>query len=106
MNKMCKAILNNDLKQVKRYIRQNINVNTNFGDGITPLLLAVSKGNLRIVSTLLKNGADIYKKDKFGNDVFDIVIPRYKDKIEFILYRHKRFKDYMYGGCMYEKDKL
>ena len=103
---MCKAILNNDLKQVKRYIRQNTSVNAGDEDKRTPLMLAVSKGNLRIVDTLVKNGADIYRKDNFGNDVFDIVIPRYKDKIEFILYKHKRFKDYMYGGCMYEKDKL
>ena len=53
------AISNNNINEVKRFIRKNANLNSQIANTkVTPLHLAVQKGNLDIVKILLEAKAD------------------------------------------------
>ena len=39
--------------------------------GVTPLILAAEKGNIKIVQYLLNKGADIYQTDKFNRNAYE-----------------------------------
>ena len=55
-----------DLAKVKWYLQNGMNVNVKDNDGRTPLVWAVSKVHLDIVSFLIHNGADVNAKDNAG----------------------------------------
>lgn len=52
------AILSNSTRDVKRLIRDGMDVNANFLNVYTPTTLASTMGNLGIVKILLDAGAD------------------------------------------------
>ncbi|OQB09690.1 MAG: Ankyrin repeats (3 copies) [Parcubacteria group bacterium ADurb.Bin216] len=57
----------NNIKELKKSIKNNAFINTRNINGETPLIIASYKGNHIIVKELIKNGADVNKKDsRFG----------------------------------------
>ncbi len=61
-------------------ITSGANVNHKNKKGETPLMIAVRKGQVEIVETLLINNADLSVKDEEGRTAFDyaIIFPNYK----------------------------
>jgi ankyrin repeat protein len=60
----------------------DLNVNANYKNGYTALLIASEKGHIIIVNMLLKRGADVEAKDKFGDTA--LIIASIKGKTEHI----------------------
>ncbi len=64
-NKLKYVILNSRLEILTKLLEKKVDVNTIYGDGQTPLLLAINKKNLYAVEVLLNAGAHInYQNDK------------------------------------------
>ena len=66
IEKLFESIENNDLRQVKEYLAQGIDVNfkDNIRDGYTPLMSSSYHGRLNIAKYLIEQGADVNIKCK------------------------------------------
>ena len=64
------AVFSGRTEAVEYFLDQGLDVNAHFGEGITPLLLAVDVGNIPGALTLVRRGADINAADKNGITVF------------------------------------
>ena len=70
---------------VKLLVDHKVEINWKDWFGSTALMYAAHKGNIAIISYLLKNGADIHFKDKEGNTVLSAAKEgNHPDAIKFI----------------------
>ena len=61
------AVWLNDMKWLKKLIRQGYNINETYSEQLlSPLMLACESGNLDIATYLVENGADVNLKDSTG----------------------------------------
>jgi ankyrin repeat protein len=65
------AIMNNDIKSVRRQISDGANINVQSQFGYTPLMHAVDVGNKIILKMLLAAKADMNLVDESGRTVWD-----------------------------------
>jgi ankyrin repeat protein len=57
-----------DIDEIKALINQGYDVNYHkMEDGYTALMIAVSRGNVNIINYLIKNGANVNAKSKYGD---------------------------------------
>lgn len=56
---LTKAIMNDDLRTVKLFVRSGFNVNDNDSSGKSPLCVAAETGNLKMVNILLQGEANL-----------------------------------------------
>ena len=62
------AVRYNEVFKAEYFIDKGANVNIKTEDlGLTPLMIAVSEGYFEMAEMLIKLGADINKKNKFGD---------------------------------------
>ncbi|MCG9479258.1 MAG: ankyrin repeat domain-containing protein [Actinomycetia bacterium] len=66
IDSLIEAIKLNNMEKVERLIKLGIDVNSDLGDGLTPLMMASANGQNDIVQILLENGADANAKGKEG----------------------------------------
>lgn len=64
--KMCEAAAKGSLIDLQRMVLNGINPSESDYDQRTALHLAASEGHVHIVEYLLRMGADIHAKDRFG----------------------------------------
>ena len=57
--KLIKSVKDGDYENVKKLIKQGVNLNEKDDTGMTPLMIAVYNGNYEIAKLLINNGADI-----------------------------------------------
>ena len=62
----CMAIVKGDVDMVKKMISLGADVNK-FSKGMAPVMYAARYNRVEILKVLVRNGADIYVKDKLGN---------------------------------------
>ncbi len=62
-----KAIVLSDESAVKNLLNQGVDINTEYKDGKTPLIIAIERNMIKSVEFLVKNGADVHKVSKNGN---------------------------------------
>ncbi|WP_028387855.1 ankyrin repeat domain-containing protein [Legionella fairfieldensis] len=68
VEKLFKAIQNNNLKEVKKCLEEGIHVDSRDEKQCTPLIIAISCNNIEIAKFLILNGADIEAVNKAGDD--------------------------------------
>ncbi|WP_253303211.1 ankyrin repeat domain-containing protein [Wolbachia endosymbiont of Phyllotreta cruciferae] len=79
------AVQDNNLNKVKDLVSRGADVNMQYGNGWTPLYLAVLKGYLDVIKYLTDKGADI-NVDVFRRKLIHIATANnHKDIIEFLL---------------------
>jgi hypothetical protein len=61
-----------DIKTVKKFIRSGSPVNVSDDDGYTPLHWAAEYGNLALVRSILKKGADLSARTRSGWNAADL----------------------------------
>jgi len=66
------AILKDRAHMVESLLRTGVNIDTRNTDGMTPLMLAASRGNIPIVRLLLGKGSDLSAKNLNGANAYDI----------------------------------
>jgi len=69
MSLLVLSIQHDQLKMVKLLVDHKVEIDWKDWFGSTALMYAANKGNVAIISYLLKNGADVHFKDKEGNTV-------------------------------------
>ena len=80
------AIENDDLLAVEKCIDRGVIVNFQDSDGRTPLCHAVNNGNIDIVRTLLKNGAEVDEITNEGQTLLHIASSKgYKEVVDVLL---------------------
>lgn len=74
------------IQAVKILLAYGANINAGKAGGVTPLMSAVKLRDIKFIKFLLKNGADINKKDGWGATALDYVIcsPNMKKRQEII----------------------
>lgn len=77
MNDFMLSILDNDMNTFNKLI-DSVNLEEENVDGNTALLIASYSGRLNMLKKLIKNGANIYHKNKEGKDFYDLAEERYK----------------------------
>ena len=77
-----------NIEAVKKYITAGTDVNTKDAIGITPLLLAVSKGQKEIVELLIAEGADVNAQMVGGVTPLDLSIMKDETEIADLLRKH------------------
>ena len=81
-----KAILDTNLKEIKRLIKNGADVNTEADDHSRALFVATAKGDIKFVKELLDMGADPYFKKGDGNNLLVAAIMSGKlDMLKLIL---------------------
>ena len=77
-------ICDNNYRMVIKMIEfGNININHQTVEGKTPLMFACDRiHGWNIIDLLIQSGADLYLKDKYGWDAFDMMYDIYKDRIK------------------------
>lgn len=77
---MCISAFNGDLKQLKRMLNNDVDVNSKDYDARTALHLASSAGHTNVVQFLLKMNVDVNSRDRFGfSPLADAVRHEHKD---------------------------
>lgn len=84
---MIKAVSSNVFGIVKLLTKSECNINLKNKDGITALHLASQNEKKVLVSSLLKNGADLYVKDKNGLVAVDKC---YNEEIHELFEQHEQ----------------
>lgn len=64
---LMQAVTNDDLNTLRALLRKGENANIADGQGRTPLIIAISKGNREMATVLLDNGAQAGRADGNGN---------------------------------------
>ncbi|MBD2302556.1 ankyrin repeat domain-containing protein [Nostoc sp. FACHB-190] len=87
------SITQENLQYAREIITSGCDINFQLEDGVTPLMMAASTGNLGIVQLLVETGADINQIDVYGNsalmyasfenfwDIVDYLIPLAKPEL-------------------------
>lgn len=86
-NVLMLAIEDGNLKAVEEILKYGrVNLEAKTGDGETAALLAANKGNVDLMSALVKAGAKLYKKDREKNGVLHYAASSRSEKmIEYLL---------------------
>ena len=83
---MCISAFNGDLKQLKRMLNNDVDVNSMDYDSRTALHLASSAGHTSVVQFLLKMNVDVNCRDRFGfSPLADAVRHEHKDVQQVLL---------------------
>ena len=80
-------IAEENLQHIREFINKGCDINFQIEDGVTPLMMAASTGNLEMVQLLVQTGANVNQTDTYGNsslmyaalegfwDIFDYLAP-------------------------------
>ena len=98
-----KAIELRDKKSIKRWIKNNHNLDIVNADGQTALIKASKVQDLHIVEKLLRNGAGVNQIDKFGKTALDYAVELGNRKIAFVLVDKKASVSSNENACKCEK---
>lgn len=60
-------MINNSTEKIESLLNRGANINFQYNDGYTPLMLASSKNQIKIVELLLNRGADVNMQNKYGH---------------------------------------
>ena len=77
MSDFMSSILDNDIKTFNKLI-DKVDLEEEDIDGNTALLIASYSGRLKMLKKLIEKGANIYHKNKKGEDFYDIAESQYK----------------------------
>jgi ankyrin repeat protein len=83
--KLFKAIIDENVNEVKTIIEEGVNLNSSDKSGDTPLHLSVTLGSLEITRLLLSNGAYIDQPNKLGETPLKIAERKNLPEIALIL---------------------
>eukprot|EP00833_Pecoramyces_ruminatium_P000927 jgi/Orpsp1_1/1174959/evm.model.c7180000052093.1 len=83
---------NNNLKEIKKLIKNGADINLKNRDGDTPISISCKIGFRKIVNYLIKYGADINIKNNDGDT--PIIIALYRKDISLIEYLYKNDADF------------
>lgn len=72
MDLIHKSILSDDINTLTKLLKTKENINLRDNNGNTPLMYACTRGNIQIVSILLKNGANASLKNNNGWNAYMI----------------------------------
>mmetsp|Transcript_23029 Transcript_23029/g.34912 ORF Transcript_23029/g.34912 Transcript_23029/m.34912 type:complete len:129 (+) Transcript_23029:2365-2751(+) len=68
---LCQAVFDGDCKLLQRLLKVNIQVNAADYDQRTAAHIAASEGNTVALNLLAQHGADLTRKDRWGNTALD-----------------------------------
>ena len=84
--RMITAASDGDERAVKKYLKEDVDVNARDWDNLTALIAASSSGHLRICKLLLKEGADVNASDKDKiTALMEAAIMDHKDIVKLLL---------------------
>jgi ankyrin repeat protein len=78
-NELLTSIYRGNFEKFQKLLNSNIDLEYEDADGNTALLLATRYRDLKMVKEIIKKGANIYHKNKSGEDFYDIA--KFVDKI-------------------------
>ena len=81
------AVDKGDIQAVESMLRDGLNPNEPNGDKLLPIVLAIFRGNLRILRLLLNNGASVKVTDRDDRNLFHVLCESnsdYKTKVAML----------------------
>ncbi len=94
------AVETGNRKKVKQYLKQGFDPNAKRSDGVTPLMVAVSRGYEDIVDILIKAGVNVNQQDHAGRTALMLASARGYTNIVRKLLEHKADPNLISRGCL------
>jgi len=84
--RLISAAADNELNEVKKFIKNNVDVDSRDWDNQTPLMASAAKGHINVVKELVKNKANVNLVDKDNiTALMEASIGGYKNVVEFLV---------------------